>query len=77
MILVQGGRLAVYGIAAGVLVATVLTRWMGTMLFGVNPTDVWTYAAVSILLALVALAASFIPSRRAMVPDPVIALRHE
>jgi len=77
MILVQGGRLAVYGIMAGVLVAIVLTRWMGTMLFGVNPTDVWTYAAVSILLALVALAASFIPSRRAMVPDPVIALRHE
>jgi putative ABC transport system permease protein len=60
-----------------VLIAIVLTRWMGTMLFGVNPTDVWTYAAVSILLALVALAASFIPSRRAMVPDPVIALRHE
>jgi len=77
MILVQGGRLAVYGIAAGVLVATVLTRWMGTMLFGVNPTDVWTYAAVSILLALVALGASYVPSRRAMVPDPVIALRHE
>jgi ABC-type lipoprotein release transport system permease subunit len=50
---------------------------MGTMLFGVNPTDVSTYAAVSILLALVALGASYIPSRRAMVPDPVIALRHE
>ena len=77
MILVQGGRLAVYGIAAGLLVAIVLTRWMGTMLFGVNPTDVWTYAAVSILLALVALGASYVPSRRAMVPDPVIALRHE
>jgi predicted permease len=77
MILVQGGRLAVYGIMAGVLVAIVLTRWMGTMLFGVNPTDVWTYAAVSILLALVALGASYVPSRRAMVPDPVIALRHE
>jgi putative ABC transport system permease protein len=77
MILGQGARLAVYGIGAGLLGASALTRWMGTMLFGVNPTDVWTYTAVSILLAMVALGASYIPSRRAMVPDPVIALRHE
>jgi putative ABC transport system permease protein len=77
MILGQGGRLAVYGIAAGLFGAAVLTRWMGTMLFGINPTDVWTYTTVSILLALVALGASYVPSRRAMVPDPVIALRHE
>ena len=77
LILGQGARLAVYGIVAGLLGAGVLTRWMGTMLFGVGPTDVWTYAAVSILLAVVALAASYVPSRRAMVPDPVIALRHE
>ncbi|MGD0773141.1 MAG: ABC transporter permease [Candidatus Solibacter sp.] len=77
LILGQGARLAVYGIVAGLLGAAVLTRWMGTMLFGVGPTDVWTYAAVSTLLAVVALGASYIPSRRAMVPDPVIALRHE
>jgi putative ABC transport system permease protein len=77
MILRQGARLAVYGIGAGLAGAGVLTRWMGTMLFGVAPTDVWTYAAVSILLAVVALGASYVPSRRAMVPDPVIALRHE
>ena len=77
MILGQGARLAVYGIVAGLLVAIVLTRWMGTMLFGVNPTDVWTFAAISILLAVVALAASYLPSRRAMALDPVIALRHE
>jgi predicted permease len=77
LILGQGARLAVYGIVAGLLGASVLTRWMGTMLFGVGPTDVWTYAAVSILLAVVALGASYVPSRRAMVPDPVIALRHE
>jgi putative ABC transport system permease protein len=77
MILGQGGRLAVYGIAAGLFGAAVLTRWMGAMLFGVDPTDVWTYTTVSILLALVALGASYVPSRRAMVPDPVIALRHE
>ena len=77
LIVGQGARLAVYGIAAGLFGAAVLTRWMGTMLFGVNPTDVWTYTSVSVLLALVALGASYVPSRRAMVPDPVIALRHE
>ena len=65
MILGQGARLAVYGIVAGLLGARVLTRWMGTMLFGVNPTDAWTFAAISILLAVVALAASYLPSRRA------------
>ena len=77
LILGQGARLAVYGIVAGLLGAAILTRWMRTMLFGVNPTDAWTYMAVSILLVIVALGASYVPSRRAMVPDPVIALRHE
>jgi putative ABC transport system permease protein len=77
LILGQGARLAVYGIVAGLLGSFILTRWMRTMLFGVDPTDAWTYAAVSILLAIVALGASYAPSRRAVVPDPVIALRHE
>ena len=77
LILGQGARLAVYGIVAGLLGAGVLTRWMRTMLFGVNPTDAWTYTAISILLAVVALGASYLPSRRAMALDPVIALRHE
>ena len=61
----------------GLAGAVVLTRWMGTMLFGVNPTDAWTFAAISILLAVVALAASYLPSRRAMALEPVTALRHE
>jgi predicted permease len=77
LILGHGARLAVYGIMAGLLGAGVLTRWMGAMLFGVNPTDAWTYTAISILLAVVALAASFVPSRLAMALDPVTALRHE
>ncbi len=50
--------------------ASVLTRWMGTMLFGVDPTDAGTFAAISILLAVVALAASYLPSRRAMALEP-------
>jgi putative ABC transport system permease protein len=77
LILGQGARLAVYGIAAGLLGAAVLTRWMGTMLYGVQPTDAWTFTLISILLAVVALGASFVPSRRAMALDPLTALRHE
>lgn len=77
LILGQGLLLALYGIAAGLLASSLLTRWMGTMLFGVQPIDAGTYTAVSILLLLVALGASYVPSRRAMSPDPVIALRHQ
>jgi putative ABC transport system permease protein len=77
LVLGQGARLAVYGIAAGLLGAVALTRLMGAMLYGVSPTDARTFAAISILLALVALAASYLPSRRAMTLDPVTALRHE
>jgi len=77
LILGQGARLAVYGIVAGWIGAGILTRWMGSMLYGVSPTDAWTFGAISILLAVVALAASFLPSQRAMGLDPMAALRHE
>jgi len=77
LILGQGAKLAVYGIVAGCLGAGVLTRWMKSMLFDVSPTDMWTFGAISILLAAVAMLASFIPSRRAMALDPMVALRHE
>ncbi len=77
LIMGQGARLAGYGIVAGLLGAGVLTRFMRTMLFGVHPADAWTYTAISVLLALVALGASFLPSRRAMALHPVTALRHE
>jgi putative ABC transport system permease protein len=77
LILGQGARLAVYGIVAGLAGAAALTRLMGAMLFGVKPTDAGTFAAISILLGIVALGASYLPSRRAMAVDPVTALRHQ
>jgi putative ABC transport system permease protein len=77
LILGQGARLAVYGITAGLLGAVVVTRWMGALLFGVPPADPGTYAAIAVLLAAVALGASYAPSRRAMKLDPVAALKHE
>ncbi|HXB70844.1 MAG TPA: ABC transporter permease [Candidatus Acidoferrales bacterium] len=73
----HGARLAATGIGAGLAAAYGLTRLMSTMLFGVNATDFYTFAAIPVLLGAVALLASYLPSRRAMALDPVTALRHE
>ena len=77
LVLGQGARLAAYGIAAGMVAAFALTRLMATMLYGVKPADAYTFAAISVLLGVVALAASYLPSRRALALDPMAALRHE
>jgi len=77
LVMGQGVRLAAGGIAIGLAGAFGLTRLMSTMLYGVRPDDAWTFAAISILLAAVALAASYVPSRRAMALDPVAALRRQ
>jgi putative ABC transport system permease protein len=77
LIVGQGARLAAWGIAAGLLAAFGLTRLMSSLLFGVKAADANTFAAISLLLGAVALAASYLPSRRAMALDPVNALRHE
>ncbi|MGO9262406.1 MAG: hypothetical protein ACLQU1_39905 [Bryobacteraceae bacterium] len=70
-------RLAAYGIAAGLAVAYGLTRMMANMLYEVHPFDAYTFAAIAILRGLVALVASYLPSRRAMALEAVTALRHE
>ena len=62
---------------SGLAAAFGLTRLMESMLFGVEPTDFYTFAGISLLLGAVALAASYLPSRRAMALDPMTALRHE
>jgi putative ABC transport system permease protein len=77
LILGHGARLAASGIAIGLVLALGLTRLMASMLFGVSPWDFYTFAAISGLLGAVALAASYLPSRRAMALDPAAALRHE
>ena len=65
------------GIIAGLLGAVALTRVMSTLLFGVSARDGLTFSAVALLLALVALAATVIPARRATRVDPMVALREE
>jgi len=77
MVLRQGGRLAAAGIALGLLVSFVLTRLMATMLFGVSANDPFTLVAVVVLLFGVVLLACWIPARRAMRVDPMVALRYE
>jgi predicted permease len=73
----EGARLTLIGIAAGVLAALGLTRLMRSLLFGVNAMDPLTFAGVAVLLAVVAIAASYIPARRAIRISPINALRCE
>jgi predicted permease len=73
----QGLRLSLIGIGAGLAAALGLTRLMSSMLYGVHPTDLVTFAAVSLLLAGVAVLASYVPARGATRVDPIIALRYE
>ena len=73
----QGMTIVASGVGAGLLIALSLTRFMSSLLFGVGAANAFTFAAVSILLLTVALAACLIPARRAMHAEPAVVLRNE
>jgi len=71
----RGARLALAGVAIGVIGSFAATRALGDLLFGVGPTDPLTFGGVATLLTGVAILASYIPARRALKVDPVTALK--
>jgi putative ABC transport system permease protein len=77
LILRQGFIIVIAGVLAGLLLAFGVAHTLGDALVGVSPTDPLTYASVSLLLTCVALLACWIPVRRAMRVDPMVALRYE
>jgi ABC-type antimicrobial peptide transport system permease subunit len=77
LVLGEGGKLAVIGVALGVVGALGLTQFLRALLYGITPTDPLTFAVAATLLLVTALFACWIPARRAARVDPIVALRSE
>jgi putative ABC transport system permease protein len=77
MLFVQSGRLVLAGIAAGLVATFIFTRAMATQLYGVSPADPVPFLVTAAILSAVALLAIYIPARRALAVDPMVALRYE
>jgi putative ABC transport system permease protein len=77
LVIREAFTMAVIGLAAGLAAALILTRFLGSLIFGISPNDLLTFSLVALLMVGVALVACFVPARRATRVDPVVALRYE
>jgi putative ABC transport system permease protein len=77
LVLKQGATIVAVGVALGIAGAAALTRYLEGMLYGLDPLDLATFAAVAAAFATVALLAAYLPARRATAVNPIVALRHE
>jgi putative ABC transport system permease protein len=77
LVLKEGAKFALTGITLGLAGAFIVTRWLSSELYGVKSTDPITYAGVALLMGLISMLACYIPARRAMRVDPLVALRYE
>jgi ABC-type antimicrobial peptide transport system permease subunit len=77
LILGEGLKLVLAGAALGIVLALIATRFIATMIYGVSATDPLIFLSVITLLVVVSLAACYVPARRAMRVDPIVALRYE